>query len=156
MASHGYDDGFDIVDADDSRNKYDSYAIRRAPQQPANHTTQQMTTKVTPAYDGRTSFFAFEDVIDDWCDITELEPEKRGPALRSRLEGEASQHKRLLNREVLRDPNEGVNYFERFLRPHFIKGSPSRVLVSIHAAHEAQQRHNGFTKMDDQISAHRG
>ena len=123
MASHGYDDGFDIVDADDSRNKYDSYAIRRAPQQPANHPTQQMTTKVAPAYDGRTSFFAFEDVIDDWCDITELEPEKRGPALRSRLEGEASQHKRLLNREVLRDPNEGVNYFERFLRPHFIKGA---------------------------------
>jgi hypothetical protein len=24
---------------------------------------------------GRTSFFAFEDAVDDWCDITELEPE---------------------------------------------------------------------------------
>ena len=34
-----------------------------------------MTTKVASAYDGRTSFFAFEDAIDDWCDITELEPE---------------------------------------------------------------------------------
>ena len=39
-----------------------------------------MTTKVAPAYDGRTRFFAFEDAIDDWCDITELEPEKPGPA----------------------------------------------------------------------------
>ena len=38
--------------------------------------TQQMTTKIAPAYDGRTSFFAFEDAIDDWCGITELEPEK--------------------------------------------------------------------------------
>ena len=84
---------------------------------------QQVTTKVAPAYGGRTSFLAFEDEIDDWCDITELEPEKRGPALRSRLEGEASQYKRLLNRELLRDPNDGANYFKRFLRPHFIKGA---------------------------------
>ena len=83
----------------------------------------QMTTKFAPAYDGRTSFFAFEDAIDDWCDITELEAKKRGPALRNRLEGDAAQYKRLLDREMLRDPNEGVNYFKRFLRPHFIKGA---------------------------------
>ena len=119
MASRGYDDDFDIVDAD-GWNQYDSYAMRRASQQPSIHMTEQMTTKVAPAYDGRTSFFAFEDAIDDWCDITELEPEKRGPALRNRLEGEASQYKRLLNRELLREPNDGVN---RFLRPHFINGA---------------------------------
>ena len=34
-----------------------------------------------------------------------------------------AQYKRLLDREMLRDPNEGVNYFKRFLRPHFIKGA---------------------------------
>ena len=80
MAHHGYDDDdFDIVDAD-GWNQYDPYAMRRAPQQPSIHMTQQMTTKVAPSYDGRTSFFAFEDAIDDWCDITELEPEKPGPA----------------------------------------------------------------------------
>ena len=123
MARHGYDDDdFDIVDAD-GWNLYYSYALRRAPQQPSIHMTQQMTTEVAPAYDGQTSFFAFEDAIDDWCDITELEPEKRGPALRNRLEGEAQQYKRLLDREMLRDPNDGVNYFKRFLRPHFIKGA---------------------------------
>jgi len=123
MARHGYDDDdFDIVDAD-GWNLYDSYAMRRAPQQPSIHMTQQMTTEVAPAFDGRTSFFAFEDAIDDWCDITELEPEKRGPALRNRLEGEAQQYKRLLDRGMLRDPNDGVNYFKRFLRPHFIKGA---------------------------------
>ena len=112
MARHGYDDDdFDIVDAD-GWNQYDSYAMRRAPQQTQIHMTQQMTTKVAPAYDGRTSFFAFEDAIDDWCDITELEPEKRGPASRNRLEGDALQYKRLLDRDMLRDPNEGVNYFK--------------------------------------------
>ena len=155
MVSHGYGDDFDIVDADGSWNQYDSYAMRRAPQQPAIHMTQQMTTKVAPAYDGRTSFFAFEDAIDDWCDITELEPEKRGPALRNRLEGEASQYKRLLNRELLRDPNEGAIYFLKILAAPFHQGSPNSVLAQVHAVHEAEQRHNGFTKVDDQISTHR-
>ena len=55
MARHGYDDDdFDIVDVD-GWNQYDSYTMRRAPQQPSIHMTQQMTTKVAPAYDGRTS-----------------------------------------------------------------------------------------------------
>jgi len=50
MARHGYDDDdFDIVDAD-GWNQYDSYAMRRAPQQTPIHMTQQMTTKVAPVY----------------------------------------------------------------------------------------------------------
>ena len=57
------------------------------------------------------------------CDITELEAEKRGPARRTRLEGDAAQYKRLLGRDLLRDPVEGANYFKRFSRPHFIKGA---------------------------------
>jgi len=49
MARHGYDDDdFDIVEAD-GWNQYDSYAMRRAPQQPSIQMTQQMTTKVAPA-----------------------------------------------------------------------------------------------------------
>ena len=48
---------------------------------------------------------------------------RRGPALRNRLEGDAAQYKRLLDRDLLRDPTEGVNNFKRFLRPHFIKGA---------------------------------
>ena len=51
---------------------------------------QQVTTKVPPSFDGRGSWFAYEDAIDDWCDITELDNDKRGPALRNRLEGEAA------------------------------------------------------------------
>eukprot|EP00439_Symbiodinium_sp_Y106_P051909 s4449_g6.t3 len=48
---------------------------------------QQVTTKVPPSYDGRSSWFAYEDAIDDWCDVTGLDNQKRGPALRNRLEG---------------------------------------------------------------------
>ena len=122
MARDGYGDDFDIVDADGSWNQHDSYAVRRAPQQNAIHMSQQVTTKIAPAYDGRSSFFAFEDAVDGWCDITELEPEKRGPVLRSR--------------GLLRDPNDGVSYSKRFLRPH--QGSPGIVLVPIHAVHGTQ------------------
>eukprot|EP00439_Symbiodinium_sp_Y106_P048864 s4162_g6.t1 len=64
-----------------------------------------------------------EDAIDDWCDITELDNDKRGPALRNRLEGEAAIHKRLLDRERLKDPNNGVKYFKSFLRPLFVNGA---------------------------------
>ena len=86
--------------------------------------TTQVTTKVPPGFDGKTSWFAFEAAIDDWCDITELESEKWGPALRNRLEGEASVFKRLLDREELRQPNgRGVEHFKRTLRPHFAKGA---------------------------------
>ena len=61
MARHGCDnDDFDIVDAD-GWNQYDSFAMRKAPQQPSILRTQQMITKIAPAYDGRTSFLAFED-----------------------------------------------------------------------------------------------
>ena len=45
----------------------------------------QVTTKIPPAYDGRTSWFAYEELVEDWCDLTELEPEKHGPALKKPL-----------------------------------------------------------------------
>jgi hypothetical protein len=42
--------------------------------------------------------------------------------LRNQIEDKVPMYKRLLNREMLRDPEDGANYFKRFLRPHFIKG----------------------------------
>ena len=62
---------------------------------------QQVTTKVPPAYDGRSSWFAYEEAIDDWVDITELEPD----------------------REKLKDKVNGVQYFKSYLRPLFVKGA---------------------------------
>ena len=38
--------------------------------------TQQMTTKIPPSFDGSGSWFHFEELIDDWCDVTELDAEK--------------------------------------------------------------------------------
>ena len=101
---------------------------------------QQVTTKVPPSYDGRSSWFAYEDAIDDWCDITELEPEKRGPALRNRLEGEAAIHKRLLDRERLKDPRNGVKYFKSYLRPLFVKGAAN---VFLYRFQQAMNLHRG-------------
>ena len=111
---------------DEPNDDYESYAMRQRMQPHGGQLmmTTQVTTKVPPQFDGKTSWFAFEDAIDDWCDITELEAEKWGPALRNRLEGEASVYKRLLDREQLREPNgRGVEYFKRTLRPHFVKGA---------------------------------
>ena len=84
---------------------------------------QQVTTKVPPAYDGRSSWFAYEDANDDWVDIAELAPEKQGPALRNRLEGEAAIHKRLLDRDCLKDRVNRVRYFQSYLTPLFVTGT---------------------------------
>ena len=116
------------LDEDEPNDDYESYAMRQRMQPHGGQLmmTTQVTTKVPPGFDGKTSWFAFEDAIDDWCDITELESEKWGPALRNRLEGEASVFKRLLDREQLRQPNgRGVENFKRTLRPHFVKGGRS-------------------------------
>ena len=120
-----HEDEFDIVEDGSSWKWYESYTMTKGDQQLANHLAQQVTRKVDPSYDGRTSFFAFGGAIDDWCDITELEPEKRGPD--SCFEEQTRRRciclQRLLNRELLRDPTDGVNYLKRFLRPRFIKGA---------------------------------
>ena len=68
----------------------------------------QFTPKVAPSFDGRTSWFAYEEAIDDWLDITTLTPETWAPILKARLVEEARAYKPLLARERLRDPHEGV------------------------------------------------
>ena len=77
-------------------------------------------SKMPPSFYEKTSWFAYEDAIDDWCDITELDDEKRGPALRNRLEGDGA---KVLDRDGLKHKDEGVLYFKRTLRPLFLKGS---------------------------------
>jgi hypothetical protein len=112
---------------EDSDREYDyegqTYAVHDEPFAP--QATMGITTKVPPAFDGRGSWFAHEEMIDDWVDLTTLTPDKHGPALKNRLSGEAAVHKPLLDRDRLRDPNEGVQYLKDTLRPHFVKGSQS-------------------------------
>ena len=52
MTGHGYNDGDDIDIVDDVWNAHEAYAMRRStPQSHTIHVTQQMATKVAPAYD---------------------------------------------------------------------------------------------------------
>ena len=81
-----------------------------------------ITTKIPPRFDGSTSWFKYEELIDDWLDLTQLEAGKRGPALKNRLAGNASMYEGLVDRETLRS-EDGVKYFKDTLRPHFIKGA---------------------------------
>ena len=41
----------------------------------------RMTPKIPPSFDGTTSWFEYEDLIDDWLGITTLTPRKHGPSL---------------------------------------------------------------------------
>ena len=52
-----------------------------------------ITTKIPPLFDGSTSWFKYEKLIDDCLDLTVLEAEKRAPALKTRLVGDAEMHK---------------------------------------------------------------
>ena len=42
----------------------------------------QSTPKIPPSFDGRSSWFSYEEAVDDWVDITTLDPEKLGPSLK--------------------------------------------------------------------------
>ena len=96
----------------------------------ANESTSQwsagsgITSKVPPLYDGSTSWFKYEELIDDWIDITVLDAVKQGPALKNRLVGEADLYKGLLDRTLLKG-EDGAKYFKDTLRPHFVKGAQS-------------------------------
>ena len=82
--------------------------------------TDKMTAKVPPAYDGLSSFFAYEEYVEEWLLITTVDPEKQAPLLRFRLKGNALTVKRLLNQDRLK--REGaVKYFLDTLRPYFVK-----------------------------------
>ena len=68
-----------------------------------------------------------EELIEDWSDLTVLEAENRGLALKNRLVGDAEMYKALHDRESLRAA-DGVKYFRDTLRPHLIKGAQSMFL----------------------------
>ena len=93
----------------------DSYAAELAP-------GQLMSAKIPPAFNGRGSWFAFEELVYDWMDITILDQDKQGPALRNRLCDDALVYKPMLDRELLKDKTNGVEYFLKTIRPNFVKG----------------------------------
>ena len=84
-------------------------------------------------------------MIDDWLDLTVLEAEKRGPALKHRLVGDAELRKGLLKHESLRAA-DGVKSFRDTLRPHFIKGAQSVFLWRFYQFTRARRGHVEMVK----------
>ena len=126
----------------DEENEYESYAMssrRHARPLETQAVFSQITTKIPPSYDGRQSWFSYEEAIDDWTDITELEVQKHGAALRNRLEGEALVYENILDRERLKQ-EDGVEYFKQTLRPYFVKGAQNVFFVSIYVLCEVCQK----------------
>ena len=66
-----------FVDSDEDENK--AFAVQH------DNSTRTMSAKVAPSYNGNTSWFQYEELIDEWCDLTTIEASKRGPNLKSRL-----------------------------------------------------------------------
>ena len=46
------------------------------------------TPKIAPGFDGRSSWFSYEETVDDWLDITKLDAEKQGPSQKTRPHGD--------------------------------------------------------------------
>ena len=82
----------------------------------------RMTPKIPPSFDGTTSWFEYEDLIDDWLGITTLTPRKHGPSLKNSLVGSAAFYKNMFDNTLLRDADQGLNHFKTVLRPYFVKG----------------------------------
>ncbi|CAE7789258.1 Trank1 [Symbiodinium sp. KB8] len=80
-----------------------------------------ITPKIAPAYDGTTSCFEYEQLVDGWCDITTLEETNRGTSRKRRLSGLATVQKEALDRDRRCSAN-GVKYFKKEMRPFFVKG----------------------------------
>ena len=95
-----------------------AYAVDREP----HNTAIRMTPKIPPTFDGQSSWFEFEDLIDDWLGITTLTAEKLGPSLKNALVGAAEFYKNMLDNTELRNPEHGVRHFKDVLRPYFVKG----------------------------------
>ena len=90
-----------------------------------------MTAKQPPSYDGKVSWFRYEELVDDWVTITTVEAPKRGPLLKSRLTGDAYMYKAVLQNDLLQDPDEGVNYFKNTLKKYFLKGATNVYLYRL-------------------------
>ena len=70
--------------------------------------------EVPPQFDGQSSWFEYEDLIDGWLGITTLDADKHGPSLKHALVGAASFYKSMLD--------NALSHFKDTLRPYFVKG----------------------------------
>ena len=119
----------------DEDNTHDAYAnVDEHPQEDeysyiSNHTLaasglmpgELYSSKIPPAWNGEGSFFMYQQLVEDWLDLTSLDEEKQGPALKHRLWGAANPYKEFLDRDKLKQ-KDGALYLLKALRPEFVKG----------------------------------
>ena len=72
----------------------------------------KMTPRIPLSCDGESYWFEFEDLIDDWVNITTLSAEKLGPSLKNALTGNAEYYKKMLDNEQLRNERNVMTYFK--------------------------------------------
>ena len=103
---------------------------------------QIMSPKIPPRFDGHMSFFTYEELVTDWLDITTLDNDKQGPALKAQLAGDALIHKYSLERDLLRssEPGAGVEYFLKKSSTQVPQGSCGNFLPSSILVHALTQR----------------
>ena len=63
---------------------------------------QVMSTKIPPAWSGQGSWFAIEELVDDWTGNTTFTGEKQGPAFKNRLKIELAVCMSTLDRSKLK------------------------------------------------------
>ena len=80
----------------------------------------KMNKKVPPYFDGKKSWFTFEDELDDWVELTEEPPEKQGILMKQRLIEDAEYWKPVLENAKLKTKN-GIRYLKDTLRPHYVR-----------------------------------
>ena len=119
---------------------WDSFPVNPTPTM--THAAHPVTTEVPPGYDSSTNWFKYADAVEGWCDLTKVEARWRGPAIAARLSGRAEIFKERLNRDRLRDPETGVDYFMSTLRPFFVKDLQS---VFLHHFFQMLRRNRGQT-----------
>ena len=73
------------------------------------HSSLPFDVNNPPTYNGRFSFYVYEQQVLDWVDVTKVEVARRGPLLKSRLLEEAHFLQKKLEPEKLR-LEEGVQY----------------------------------------------
>ena len=78
-----------------------------------------------PSYDGRVSWFRYEDLVRGRMTFTVMEPAKQGPLLKKRLVEDAAIARKFLGNEKLIEPDNGVRIFSISF--------PSRLLLEGHA-----------------------
>ena len=78
-------------------------------------------TEVLSGYGRISSWLKYSNAVEEWFHLTKKELKRRGPATAAPLSGRAELFKERLDRDWLKQPETGVEYFLATMRPYFAK-----------------------------------